>query len=122
MKPPRLPLGDPCRGECTAHANTAEPSLEDLRLYCNVGYARGICARFPKASETADAVRFSITRDDNGTLALLYIVEKDYSPLHYTALIYDTGSANFTTPLESPTVRAQAQRFVESYLNRRIKA
>ncbi len=86
-----------------------------------IGYARGHCTHFPTSSDGADAVRFSITNDQDGAIGLLYILEKDYGPLRHAPLVYDAAAGDFTGPLESGTLRAQAQQFVRSYLSRRVK-
>lgn len=122
LKPPRLPLGDPCRGECLADPNeTAIPALEDLRQYCNLGYARGRCSRFPMAAE-ADAVRFSIVHDRDGAISLLFILERDYGPLRHEPLVYEIATRSFTSMPFPSCIAAQANRFVESYLKRRVPA
>jgi hypothetical protein len=123
LKPPRLPLGDPCRGHCTAGPDgDIEPGVDDLRQYCNLGYARGRCSRFPAASDTADAIRFSVTRDRDGDIALICIFEKDYAPVRHLALIYATGTRSFATAVETSILEAQARKFIDSYLNRKVKA
>jgi hypothetical protein len=123
LSPPRLPLGDPCRGHCTTGLDTAaQPCLDEIRKLCNLGYARGRCPRFPAAYDGADAIRFSITRHEGDAVGLVCIFEKDYSPGRYSAMIYDTRAARFTTPMESPCLEAQARKFVDSYLNRKLKS
>lgn len=122
MQPPRLPLGNPCRGRCSsAIGASAEPGLDDIRKLCNVGYARGRCERFPAAFEGPDAIRFSITRDDSDTISLLCIYEKDYSPSGHSPVIYDTLTRCFTIQPGSSILEAQARLFVDSYLSRKIK-
>jgi len=123
LTPPRLPLGDPCRGMCMADPSTpVEPSLEELRRYCNLGYARGACSRFPSSGEAADAVRFSIAGDRDGGIQIIYILEKDYGPLRHGPLVWDAATRDFSTGIGSPTIEAQARRFVESYLKRRVQS
>ncbi len=122
MKPPRLPLGDPCRGLC--RAGDFEPASDELRKFCNVGYARGQCRHFSAIpSDAPDAIRFSITSDGGSTLALVYILEKNYSPASHGPLTYDIAARTFA-PLNVPaagTLLAQARMFVESYLSRRVR-
>ena len=96
-----------------------EPALDELRRYCNVGYARGACVRFPLTAEGPDAVRFSLTSDRGSTIELTYILEKDYGPLRHGPLVWDSAAHGFTTSV-SPTLEAQARRFIESYLKRRV--
>jgi hypothetical protein len=119
LKPPRLPLGDPCRGECRAITGArVQPSRDELKDFCNTGYARGRCARFPRDTEP-DAIRFSMAKDRGGSVDLVYVIEKEYSPLSYGPMKYDCAAASFVESPEDPILRAQAQQFVHSYLNRR---
>jgi len=113
-KPPRLPLGDPCRGTCRARAEeSAVPDDATLRDFCNLGYARDRCSRFPADGE-ADAIRFSVSGETNGVVSLIYIFEKQWSPAKHGSLEY---------PLEAhDALTRQAQVFAESYLSRRVSA
>jgi hypothetical protein len=77
---PRLPLGEAWSGRC--HAG-GEPTGEEQFELCNHGYARGQCPSFP-SSCLADAVRFSVTREE--PLRLIYILEKDHAPLEHGEL------------------------------------
>ena len=48
---PRLPLGDAYAGRCESDPGLpADPDPVTLRDCCNLGYARGKCARFPDAA------------------------------------------------------------------------
>ena len=73
-----LPLGDSWAGHC--HADPAQPATPDDALCCNLGYARGHCARFPDTAGP-DAVRFTIAREDAAGVALYYVIERDHIPL-----------------------------------------
>ena len=108
---PRLPLGDAYGGSCQAHAATPfEPAEEIQRDLCNCGYARRRCSHFPD-NGAADAVRFSVLGDQDGRITLVYILEKDHSPMEHGLMDYATGARE---PLAS-----QARAFVESYLRQR---
>lgn len=102
---PRLPLGDAYSGLCHAAGNPHAPPEEHQRELCNRGYARGVCAHFP-ASSLADAVRFSVTREQ--PLRLVYILEKDHSPLEY-------GELDAAAPARNEILAAQARAFAASY-------
>lgn len=108
---PRLPLGDAYGGSCHAPAGAPlEPPEAVQRELCNCGYARQRCSHFPD-NGAADAVRFSVTDDQDGRVTLLYILEKDHAPMEH-GLFDDAAGAR--EPLAS-----QARVFVESYLRQR---
>jgi hypothetical protein len=117
IHPPRLPLGDPFRGLCQAHAGDPSESQHEL---CNTGYARGRCDRFPSDS-AADAVRFSVTGDQDGAVKLVYIVEKNHAPAEHGLLEYSIPESRLLNGHISETLAAQAGAFVESYLRRRVR-
>ncbi len=96
---PRLPLGDPFRGECHVSPEPFEPSEADQRELCNCGYARGRCARFPE--DAPDAIRFSMTMEGK----IVWIFERDHAPAEF----------GFAGELKNDIVAAQLRAFVESY-------
>ena len=109
---PRLPLGDAYGGSCHARASSPfEPTEEIQRELCNCGYARRRCSHFPD-NGAADAVRFSVTGDQDGRVTLVYILEKDHAPMEHGLMDYDTTGA--PEPLAS-----QARAFIESYRRQR---
>lgn len=110
---PRLPLGDPYRGECHASAVPFEPSEAEQRELCNCGYARGRCARMP--DDAADAVRFSVLENAGGRVRVLWILEKDYAPVE-SAVIEENGGDDDGGG--NPIRAAQRRAFVESYLRK----
>ena len=121
LKPPRVPLGDPCQGVCQASPVPSRPSFDDLRTFCNQGYARARCDRFP-ASSTADANRFSIAHDHNGAVELIYIRERDYAPIEHGPATYSLNDRAFTgLPDGDTAINAQARQFITSYLNRKTR-
>jgi hypothetical protein len=78
-----------------------EPLERVQREFCNSGYARGKCSRFP-AETAADAVRFSAQPQGR----LLYILEKDHAPLEH-------GEIDPEEDLREP-LAMQAKAFAES--------
>lgn len=81
---PRLPLGEAWSGVCRAISNEAHtPPEVHQREFCNFGYARGRCDRFP-ASSAADAVRFSVIQEN--PLRLISILEKAHAPIEHSEL------------------------------------
>jgi hypothetical protein len=115
---PRLPLGDAYSGSCQADASGPfEPPEEIQRELCNCGYARGRCAHFPE-NAAADAVRFSVTGDQDGRVTLIYILEKDHAPMEHGSMEHGSmehGLMNYATGAGEP-LASQARAFVESYL------
>ena len=73
---PRLPLGDGWRGLCTAPGADLAPSDEELREFCNLGYARN-CKRLPD-QRRFDAVRFSVARDRDARITIFFVCESDH--------------------------------------------
>ena len=119
VRPPRLPLGDPWGGTCHARADDIfEPPEIQQRELCNCGYARTRCDRFP-GGEAADAMRFSITSDTGGVIRMVYIVEKDHAPTSHGVLEFlESGEVSGVSDL----LAQQARAFLESYLQRRVRA
>lgn len=116
-----LPLGDTWNGTCHADpAAPAEPDESTLRNYCNLGYARGCCTRFPD-NDGPDAVRFTIAADDGESLRLYYVLERNHHPFAHGPLEFSAGVLR-----EDPAVNAAASRlagaYIESYRQRKAEA
>jgi hypothetical protein len=117
-----LPLGGHWAGVCRAVPEPAsQPDAVTLRTLCNLGYARGICSRFPEGAGP-DAVRFTISGDDGATLRLYYVVEQNHHPFAHGPLEYSRTLAAFAEPPAAQTLRSQAQAYVESYFRRKSGA
>jgi hypothetical protein len=96
LHPSRLPLGGGWIGHCSAPGHEgAEPTNEELRELCNMGYATA-CPRLPE-DRTSDAVRFSIARDHGARLSLWISFHAD------------------------PRIQKMAECYLQSYLLRRIQ-
>lgn len=116
--PERMPLGDPYRGRC--HADPVcewLPEEEILVGFCNVGYARSRCPRFPPEGG-ADANRFTLYADDGERLVIRYAAERGYMPHACGSVECTTPDMRLNVPLASPLDR-QIQAFAESYLRRK---
>jgi hypothetical protein len=116
-----LPLGGWWKGVCLAVPGAPQAEGESngwCDTNCNLGYARGECARFP-AGEGPDAVRFTISSHESTSIRIYYVVERDHYPLAHGRLEYSTARAGFATPPETATLERQAQAYVESYLRRK---
>jgi hypothetical protein len=116
IHPPRLPLGDPYQGLCEAQPGDPYESRHEL---CNTGYARGRCDRFP-AHSAADAVRFSVTGDQDDAVTLVYILEKNHAPAEHGVLNYSIPEARLVSGPIGEILAAQAGAFLKSYLRRRV--
>jgi len=113
-----LPLGDAWSGFCRALPGLSTPPDEaGVRPLCNLGYARGNCARFP-ATNGPDAVRFTIARDAGATIGIAYVIERDHHPFAHGRLEYSTASGLL---IDSPSdlLARQAQAYAESYRRRK---
>ncbi|MBS1857773.1 MAG: hypothetical protein JST11_20555 [Acidobacteria bacterium] len=111
-----LPLGGFWAGECRAAAPPAEPGDA---TYCNLGYARGLCARFP-AAEGPDAVRFAVARDEGGRLGILYAIERDHYPGAHGTIEFAPGGE--AAPAPDGLLERQAAAYAESYRRRKETA
>lgn len=112
-----MPLGDTYTGVCHARpGDPIDPPGACQREFCNRGYARGQCECFPPDA-TADAIRFSITGEEDGRVRLVYVMEKDHKPVEH-------GPLEFTETLRGAEGReilaAQAGAFLESYRRRPV--
>jgi hypothetical protein len=117
---PRLPLGDGWKGYCTAAAHEGEqPSDRELREFCNFGYAAH-CPRLPR-KRTADAVRFSVSREHDNKVVIFFVCEVDHRPGEHGALEYDAATGAWTTAHRDACMQKMAQCFLESYLGRKTK-
>jgi hypothetical protein len=117
-----LPLGDHWSGVCHAQGDsTWKPDDASLRPLCNLGYARGTCARFPE-SDGPDAVRFAIVRDEAGAIGISYVVERDHHPFAHGRLEYSSEAGVFAAPPSSGILARQAQAYAESYRRRKSQS
>jgi hypothetical protein len=117
-----LPLGGHWAGDCGAAPGLPwQPDAATLRPLCNLGYARGVCSRFPDDAGP-DAVRFTISSDDGATLRLYYVVERNHHPFAHGPLAWSRALDAFAEPPASPALHRQACAYVESYLQRKSGA
>jgi hypothetical protein len=121
---PRMPLGDPYTGVCTASPIPVPDAR--LRTCCNAGYARGVCPTFP-AGDAGDAVRFGILRRESGLVTIQYVVERDHHPLNHGTLVVQEREAEVREaqrPSEGRRVDSllerQARAYLDSYLRRTV--
>jgi hypothetical protein len=114
-----LPLGDAWTGLCRAVPDQPfQPDDSLLDSFCNFGYARGHCPRFP-ADRGPDAARFTIVSDDGAVLRLYYVLERDHRPYAHGPLSFSVERNEIVTPAEGAWTAAQARAYATSYLRRR---
>jgi len=117
-----LPLGDAWAGTCRAVPDQpTHPDDSLLDPFCNLGYARGHCARFP-ADCGPDAVRFTLVSDDRASLRLYYVLERDHRPFAHGPLEFSVAQGDLITPAEGGLTSRQARAYAVSYLRRRSES
>jgi len=121
----RLPLGGGWSGQCTAPGHEGEvPSQEELREFCNLGYAEG-CGRLPR-ERVWDSVRFA-TRimgscgGSGGRIQVRYVCERGHRPAEHGTLEFDLEEARWVEFHRDGRVQRMAECFLESYLEKRSK-
>src|SRR5689334_19192331 len=112
-----LPLGDAWSGYCQVHPDhPSVPGDQSLVPHCNLGYAQD-CPQFPSGS--ADAVRFSVSRDQSGIVRIHYVVEKGHLPVEHGPLAYSRDTNTFLVQHPNRMLQRQAEAYMESYLLRK---
>ena len=122
----RLPLGCGWTGKCTAPGHEGEaPSSEELREFCNLGYAEG-CGRLPR-ERLWDSVRFGARTlsgegNNNGTggrIQIRYVCERGHRPAEHGVLEFDVVEARWEQRHRDERVQRMAECFLESYVEKR---
>jgi hypothetical protein len=115
LHPSRLPLGGGWSGRCYAPGYEGSmPSDEELREFCNLGYAAN-CARLPR-ERACDAVRFSISRDGGSRLILSFVCEAQHRPAEWGNLEYDASLERWTSSHSDHRIQKMAECYLQSYL------
>lgn len=118
LHPTRLPLGSGWNGYCCApgHQGT-EPSDEEIRELCNLGYAHG-CRRLPQ-ERPWDAIRFSVARHGDTRIVLCFVCEAAHHPVEHGTLEYDPSLARWVSSHRDLRVQRMAECYLDSYLLRK---
>jgi hypothetical protein len=120
IHPSRLPLGSGWDGYCSAPGHEgAQPTDEELRELCNLGYAAR-CPRLPR-ERACDAVRFSIASDRGSQLILKFICEAGHRPAEHGTLEYDLSCGQWICSHRDLRIQKMAECYLESYLLHRIQ-
>jgi hypothetical protein len=112
-----LPLGDSWAGVCRAAGDRWQPDEYRQRHFCNLGYVRETCNRFPDDGGP-DAVRFTVRTDDGRSVRIDYAVERDHHPFANGTVEFSLTAGSFTSAIQEH-LRCQARAYVESYLRRK---
>ena len=118
----RLPLGCGWSGHCTAPGHEGEvPSQEELREFCNLGYAEG-CSRLPR-ERMWDSVRFAARTVSNGNgdracIQVRYVCERGHRPAEHGMLEFDPAGARWEQKHRDRRLQRMAECFVESYVEK----
>ncbi|MGA7234397.1 MAG: hypothetical protein WBY44_01875 [Bryobacteraceae bacterium] len=117
-----LPLGGAWSGVCRAVPGDAwQPEAADVERRCNLGYARGVCPRFPDHGGP-DAIRFTVSSDDGAVLRLYYVAERDHHPYAHGPIEYSRIAAIEPPSANCEPLDAQARAYAASYLRRKFEA
>ena len=125
LHPGRLPLGCGWSGQCTAPGHAGEvPSQEELREFCNLGYAEG-CGRLPQ-ERMWDSVRFAartVSSDggNGGRVQVHYVCERGHRPAEHGVLEFDPVESRWVELHRDSRVQRMAECFLESYIEKRNK-
>ena len=116
--PRRLPLGAGWTGTCAAPGyEGAQPSDEEIKSGCNMGYAK-TCHRLP-ANRSADAVRFALGEERDGVLHVLFACERSYLPAGHGELLYEKASKHWLQRHDNACVQRLAECYVQAQMERR---
>lgn len=129
LHPQRLPLGCGWKGQCAAPGHEGEvPSENELREFCNLGYAYG-CARLPR-DRAWDAVRFGarmLGTNGNGApnenasassrIQVRYVCERDHRPAAQGVLLFDAQSKCLQAHYDL-RLQKLAECFLHTYLEK----
>lgn len=117
--PSRLPLGAGFSGRCSAPGyDGAQPSDDELRELCNMGYAAS-CRRLPQ-ERSCDAVRFSVLRESISQLSIWFVCEKAHLPTAHGTLQYDVTAGRWLSAHSDFRIQKLADCYVQVYLAKKI--
>lgn len=109
----RLPLLFEFEGVC--HAGGNAPTPEQRFRYCNHGYAKGNCVRFPE-SVAISAIRFDVTGQTASLLTVLVLEEENHWPRAWSTFEFLIHERCLRPEIEDICRRAQVLQFCLAYL------
>jgi hypothetical protein len=102
-------------GLCGAGPKLVQPSEEDVRESCNMGYAFA-CSRLPQ-DRAADAVRFAVIKDAGGaSITLCFVCEIGHRPAQCGTLEWDVVQRAWITSSGNTRILRMAECFLETYV------
>ena len=117
IHPARLPLGSGWTGQCTAPGHEGvTPEAETLHQNCTLGYASG-CQRLPSQRD-ADAVRFSVLRENESRVSVVYVFERNHEPAGHGNLEFRVQDRTCVNPHEDARIQKMAECYLESWLSK----
>lgn len=67
----------------------------------------------------SDSLRFSVARDENGTIVLHYVFDREHAPAGHGQLAYDCAAQRWISTLDDACAQRQAECYLAVYLERR---
>jgi hypothetical protein len=113
-----VPLGDIYTGSCRAGCEPFVPDTSFQAEYCNFGYARDICGRFP-GLDAADAIRFAVGEDAKGLVTIRFARERAHLPHSHGVLEFRKQDGDWRGEVQDTLLAAQAKSYLTSYFRRR---
>jgi hypothetical protein len=116
----RLPLGDGYTGHCCATGPHVTPGEDEVREFCNLGYALHYerkCSRCPESRDW-DAIRVGVVGEDGTTVRLDYSCERDFTPMEHGVLTYERTTAHWTSTHADPRVQLKAEAYLRVWMQR----
>ena len=117
IHPARLPLGSGWLGHCTAPGHEGvTPEAETLHQNCTLGYASS-CPRLP-AQRDADAIRFSVLRENESRISLIYVFERNHEPAGHGNLEFRVQDRSCVNAHADARIQKMAECYLESWLSK----
>lgn len=104
-------------GSAAPSESPAQPEESTLLQFCNMGYARGSCPRFPSV-DGPDAARFTISGDDHRAIHVYFVLERNHHPWSHGPLEFSADTAELLTPHGADSIAPLARAYVASYRRR----
>ena len=117
IHPARLPLGSGWTGHCTAPGHEGvTPEPETLHQNCTLGYASS-CPRLPTQRDS-DAIRFSVLRENETRISLVYVFERNHEPAGHGNLEFRVQDRSCVNPHADARIQKMAECYIESWLRK----